>query len=484
MPLTFLYLVAGAGVLWLLLSVRVQHHTHTPQDFLLARRRLPTIAAELGAAFTHIPLWLLLAIAVAAYRLGAAAVWIGLATWVSATVASLWTAPRLRARAQTHKVDTLAELLTVHTGEQLQLVTRRSIAVIVTLCLGLAMCNQLHWLASSLAQHLDMTILQVLIYGGLAILVCGLLGSFWLAAYTDAALAAVTLIASVAIAVAALYACQVISGNAFTALLETLTTPTQRPPWERTEYDDVLTVAFGVGVAFLASSALAQPAAAARYLARPELIGKQRWLVSAWSVTVVMLALLIGWCARIATSGTSPLTQLESWLSPTWFIVVLAILMCAGITALLNPCITLAGAWAHDCTRRQRGAQLLWYRWAFVAVVVLLVALTYRMATRTAEHTFEPFWLAWHALGASLAPLLIVQLAGKRVRPGSTLGSIWAGFALTLIFHAMPDTTGDLLERAIPFIAAMGIALSGGDQRRNPDRADRGDQTVHDRLSI
>jgi sodium/proline symporter len=48
----------------------------------------------------------------------------------------------------------------------------------------------------------------------------------------------------------------------------------------------------------------------------------------------------------------------------------------------------------------------------------------------------------------------------------------------------MPDTTGDLLERAIPFIAAMGIALSGGDQRRNPNRADRGDETVHDRLPI
>jgi hypothetical protein len=48
----------------------------------------------------------------------------------------------------------------------------------------------------------------------------------------------------------------------------------------------------------------------------------------------------------------------------------------------------------------------------------------------------------------------------------------------------MPDTPGDLLERSLPFIVAMGIALSGGDQRRNPNRADRGDKTVHDHLSI
>jgi hypothetical protein len=48
----------------------------------------------------------------------------------------------------------------------------------------------------------------------------------------------------------------------------------------------------------------------------------------------------------------------------------------------------------------------------------------------------------------------------------------------------MPDTPGDLLERCLPFIAAMGIALSGGEQRRNPNRADRGDKTVHDHLPI
>jgi hypothetical protein len=48
----------------------------------------------------------------------------------------------------------------------------------------------------------------------------------------------------------------------------------------------------------------------------------------------------------------------------------------------------------------------------------------------------------------------------------------------------MPDTPGDLLERTLPIVAAMGIALSGGERRRNPDRADRGDKTVHDHLPI
>jgi sodium/proline symporter len=481
MPFSFAHIVIGACIAWLLLAIRVQHHTHTSQDVLLARQRLPNFVAELGAAFAHVPLWLLLAIAVFAYKLGVAAAWIGLSVWLSAVFASWWLAPRLRARSQTHAASTVVRVLTVHTGEQLQMLSRRSIVLIATLCLILTMSVQLRWLTDELSLRLDITVLEVMILAGIAILVCGLLGGLWLAAYTDASVSMLVAVLGMVVVGAALYAAQQVSGNVFTALVELFTAPPQRASWEQTEYDDVLALAFGVGVAFLISSSLAQPAALARYLSRPELSTRERWIASGWSAFAIVLALLMGWCARIAASNAASVpVQLERWLSSGWTTIVLALLLCAGIAALLTPCITLAGLWAHDMPRKERGAGLLWHRWALVAVVVVTTWLAYRMPSGN----FEPLWLAWHALGASLAPLLIVQLSGKRVRPGSALGSIWAGFALTLIFHAMPDTTGDLLERAIPFIAAMGIALSGGDQRRNPNRADRGDETVHDRLPI
>ncbi|MEY4932452.1 MAG: hypothetical protein RLZZ403_772, partial [Pseudomonadota bacterium] len=69
-------------------------------------------------------------------------------------------------------------------------------------------------------------------------------------------------------------------------------------------------------------------------------------------------------------------------------------------------------------------------------------------------------------------------LTGKRIRPGSTLGSMWAGFILTLLLHLLPNAPGDFLERALPFVAALGIALTGGERRRDPDRADRSQQAV------
>jgi sodium/proline symporter len=92
--------------------------------------------------------------------------------------------------------------------------------------------------------------------------------------------------------------------------------------------------------------------------------------------------------------------------------------------------------------------------------------------------------LAFTAMGSSFGPLLLVRLTGKRIRAGSTLGAMWAGFILTLVFHVLPDSPGDFLERVFPFIAALGIALTGGERRHNPDRADRAQETVHDRVPI
>jgi Na+/proline symporter len=114
-----------------------------------------------------------------------------------------------------------------------------------------------------------------------------------------------------------------------------------------------------------------------------------------------------------------------------------------------------------------------------VTAVLVCIILLYSPG-RIVDHAM----FAFTALGASLGPLLLVRLSGKRIRPGSTLGAMWAGFLLSLVFHLLPDSPGDFLERVLPFIAALGIALTGGERRRNPDRADRSEETMHDRVPI
>jgi sodium/proline symporter len=116
---------------------------------------------------------------------------------------------------------------------------------------------------------------------------------------------------------------------------------------------------------------------------------------------------------------------------------------------------------------------------------MVLAAVCVAVSTLFAPSTvFDHAMFGYTAIGASFGPLLLVRLCGKRVRPGATLGAMWSGFLLSLLFHLLPDSPGDFLERVLPFVTSLGIALTGGERRRNPDRADRSQETVHDRIPI
>lgn len=40
------------------------------------------------------------------------------------------------------------------------------------------------------------------------------------------------------------------------------------------------------------------------------------------------------------------------------------------------------------------------------------------------------------------------------------LATLWTGFALTLLFYVLPDTEGGVLERVVPFLAALIVATA------------------------
>jgi Na+/proline symporter len=171
-------------------------------------------------------------------------------------------------------------------------------------------------------------------------------------------------------------------------------------------------------------------------------------------------------------------------LTPQLTAIILLLVLGAGTVAIGSGLQTAAAHLANDLRRGGVPASLTHCRVALFLVVLLAVATAIYLPLAGMQKNFDRLMFCWHALGATFGPLLIVRLSGKRVRAGSTLGSIWSGFLLTVVFYLMPDTPGELLERGLPFTAALGIALSGGERRRNPDRADRGERTVHDRLPI
>jgi Na+/pantothenate symporter len=77
------------------------------------------------------------------------------------------------------------------------------------------------------------------------------------------------------------------------------------------------------------------------------------------------------------------------------------------------------------------------------------------------EAIFSRVLFAWSAVGSAFAPPLLVRLAGYQVTAKSTLSAMTMGAGLTVVLYLMPDTPGDVAERLLPFVLALGISIAG-----------------------
>jgi sodium/proline symporter len=249
----------------------------------------------------------------------------------------------------------------------------------------------------------------------------------------------------------------------------------------------VAAIAFAAGVVGLGLAMSGQPHALSRFMAAKDeaTLRIARWVAPLWIAILLAAVVFCGWCARILYSGLEhpeqSLAVIASRLLPPWLATLIVVgLAAAVISAIASQLLVMASALAVDLRRPTTPPSLQWLRGMLLVAAILACLVLLYTPSKLVEHAM----FAFTALGASLGPLLLVRLSGKRIRPGSTLGAMWAGFLLSLIFHLLPDSPGDFLERVLPFIAALGIALTGGERRRNPDRADRSQETMHDRIPI
>jgi len=473
-------LFAAMGLL--IVAWRLLARVHVADDFIVARRRLPAWQTGLGLAINSVPLWLLLSLAFFAYAKGLAAMWMALAMIVGLAFNWWLVAPRLRSSTAATQSNTLSLWFTATTGDTLQVGMRRSIGAIVVMSLALASVTLLQWSAHSLSHLMGVGMLTAVVVIVFFLLLFLTGAGIWSASASDAAQAVLAALAMIGFAIHAWRAMPGDSG--FWAQLQQY--ESAEGPWFA-GYSGVLAMALLVGVIVGAFGAIAQPSAILRYLAcrDDESLHRARQLALGWVTVALACALIIGWIARIAayeaTDGRALLALLASsgaMNAPN--AMLLAVFVAVFAAASVSPLVCIATHVASDLPRERDGSSLLGNRIALVVVTIAVGFATVRMPIGGEDR----LWLSWHALSASLGPLLLVRLTGKRVRPGSSLGALWAGFVLTLLFYLMPDTPGDLLERCLPFIASMGIALSGGERRQNPDRADRGDKTIHDHLPI
>jgi Na+/proline symporter len=249
----------------------------------------------------------------------------------------------------------------------------------------------------------------------------------------------------------------------------------------------VVALAFATGVFCIGLGATGQPQIATRFMAArdEQTLWRAGWLALTLIGLIVGVVLCCGWAASVLYSGLERpelalFTIADRLLPPLLAAFIVASLIAAILANVGSQLLALAASLGIDLRRVNAPLSLAWTRGGMVFSAVLVV-----LSTLWAPPTvFEHAMFGYSAIGASFGPLLLVRLSGKRVRPGATAAAMWAGFILSLLFHLLPDSPGDFLERVMPFVAALGIALTGGERRRNPDRADRTQETVHDRVPI
>ncbi len=479
---TVLLTLLAFAALLLTVAAWASRRTHNAADLVLANRRLGVWLLAASCTANTVNGWMLMTLAGAAFAWGWSAAWIWVAFVSGAALSLFFIAPRLRNTAVGQGNATLFQLLSGDAGDRLQPWVARSCILIFLFCVLLQTCAMLRFASGLLVDEFGFNLISMALTSVFLITVGAFAGGLRACAVGDA----VQVIAIGIFAALLLIGASVAIGGweqfqiAFDALGPVAT------DWFGAR-NGVVALAFAAGVVCIGLGTTGQPQLATRFMAsRDEVTLRQAcWLTLAMVAVLVGLVLCCGWAASVLYSGLNRpelalFTIADRLLPPLIAAFIVACLIAAVLANVGSQLLALGSSFGIDVRRLNAPLSVAWIRVGLVVSAVLIVLSTLWAPATVFEHAM----FGYAAIGASFGPLLLVRLSGKRVRPGAMLAAIWSGFILSLLFHLLPDSPGDFLERVMPFVASLGIALTGGERRRNPDRADRSQEAVHDRVPI
>jgi Na+/proline symporter len=418
----------------------------------------------------------------AAFAWGYSAIWMAAALLGGAALNWFYVGPRLRRLAVGQGSVSVLQILGADAGERLQALLIRSAALILCIALLLLIAAQLHLLASVSARDLGLgTTATIIVCSGVYLLFIAV-GGYWAASLADAIAIVALLVVAALLLVPA-----ILAGGGVEQMQLGFASLGPGALDAFGARKGVVAVAFAAGTFGMGLALLGQPQALSRFIAARDEATLQaaRWWALLFSAALFAALLGAGWCAQVLYAGienpTLALIALATRILPSGAGALLTMIVLAAVLVSLGgQLLVVAGLVAADLKRSNADVSLPVAHVATggAAIVAACVALY------APERLLDQSLFAFTLLGATFGPLVLVRVAGKRIRPGAALGAIWAGAILTWLFHLLPDSPGDFLERILPFVAALGIALTGGERRSNPDRADRAEETVHDRVPI
>ncbi len=444
--------------------------TRDQEDFFLGGRRLGPTLAALSQGATQSSAWTLVGVSGAAYAWGLSAVWIWLSVVAGYAVNWGWVAPRLRRLSRQQGSLTLVQLLAGSENNAPALWLRRSASLVIVCSFLFYAAAQFQAAGSAFAVTLDLDLRACILAGALLIIAYTLVGGFWAATVSDGVQACLMLVVAIALPIAGLLA---VGGPvAMLGLLDSA--GSQQADWLGGRAG-VAAVAFVVGTLGIGLAAPGQPHVVNHFMAARDEQAIRRGGVIAlvWIAAILAGMLVVGWCARVLTvPDPESVIYLgaAAWLPPVVGGIVAVAVMSAIMSTADSQIVTATSSLTVDLKGASAPAagapRLFATRLALVGFGLAAVA----VALFAPASIYSRVLFAWNALGAAFGPLVLLAVAGRPCRPVAALAGLWTGFLLTVILYLAPNAEGDVLERVLPFVVALGVSLLT-DRRERAHRA-------------
>jgi len=453
----------GYMLVLVLIGVWAQQRTSDQEDYFLGGRQLGPWVAGLSASASSSSAWSLLGVSGTAYAVGIEAFWFLPGVLGGYIFSWFYVAPRLREAAQREDAVTLSELLFgryEHNGSN---VVIRSASVIILISFMFYVAAQFQGAGLAFSSSFGLPPTTAILVGAAVVLVYTLIGGFWAVAVTD------TLQAVLMLAVAALLPvlCLIEVGG-FSGLLAGMGQVDDEIFLSFTgKYSGLAAVGFVLGMLSPGAAYYGQPHVVNRFMALKDdaSLRQARIIAIGWAFVVFGGMLILGWSSRVLFPVSGNEEQIFFYATQQLLPPVLAGIMIAGVLSAImstadSQLLVAASAIARDWNLAASRAHAKVLTDSRVVVLMVTIAACL-VSLYLPSSIFDRVLFAWHALGASFGPLVLLYITNVRVQRKPALLSLWLGFGLTVVFNWMPDTPGDIVERVVPFLAAFLAAWLG-----------------------
>lgn len=450
--------IAAYCVLMVSIGAWATRRTHDHEDFFLGGRRLGPWLAALSQGATQSSAWTLVGVSGAAFAWGLSAVWIWLSVVAGYAVNWFLVAPRLRRLSASQRSVTLVQLLTAHASRSATRAVRASASLIIVTSFLFYVAAQFQAAGTAFSVALGFDVTACIVAGSVLIVAYTLLGGFWAASVTDFVQGVLMLLVSVVLPAAILFT----AGGALFDGLASGDGPWGSPTGGR---EGAAVVAFVLGTFGIGLAAPGQPHVVNHFMAARDdhAIRRGGAIALGWIALVLAGMLVVGWSGRLLAAPPDGAESVlygaaAAWLPPLLSGFVTVAVMSAIMSTVDSQLITATSSmtldWRDDPVSTAGG--LSGTRLAMVAFSAVAVAI----AVFAPATIYSRVLFAWNALGAAFGPLVVLAVLGRAPAARTVLATLWTGFTLTLLFYVLPDTEGDVLERVVPFLAALIVATA------------------------